>query len=95
MHVILHRVDERGRASEVLQDNGHVAMERVANRIAQQRRAMFGAENEVNVQTGEGLGHGMGRPLSGLERCGIHLPRALPWAGAEAETRLWRFASPA
>ena len=80
MYVIFDRIDERGWAIKILQDNRHVAMERIANRIMQQWRAMLGAENEVDVQTSERLGHGMGRPFrAGAWRYSFTQGVALGW----------------
>ena len=72
MHVVSHRVDERRRTFEILQDDSHVAVQRVAHRITQQRRAMLGAEDEVDVQAGERLGHDVGRPFRALDLRGMN-----------------------
>ena len=56
-------------------------MQRVANVITQQRRAMLGAENEMNVQAGERLWHGLGCPFRvGFSGFSFTQGVALGWA---------------
>jgi hypothetical protein len=61
--VIRDRVDEDGRASQVLQDGRHVTVQGVAHGVMQDGFAVFGGEDEMDVQPGEGLWHGLKRPF--------------------------------
>jgi hypothetical protein len=59
MHMVLHAADEDGRTIELFGDAAEIRMERVARGfVAQQRTAVFGGENEMNVNGGKGLRHG-------------------------------------
>jgi len=78
--VILDGIDEDGDAAEVLQDGCHVGVQGIADGIGDERFAIFGAEDEVNMEAGEGLGHGLGRPFQGLGNWSGQIPRALPKA---------------
>ena len=64
--VVLHRIDKDRRTAEVLQDCGHVGVQGAADVVCDDAFAVFGAEHEVNVEAGEGLGHGLGRPFRAL-----------------------------
>ena len=61
--VIGDRVDEDGRAAEILQDGRHVTVQGVAHGVMQDGFAVFGAEDEVDVQPRERLWHGLKRPF--------------------------------
>ena len=50
-------------AIEILENGGHVGVQRGANGIADDGFAVLGAENQVHVEAGEGLRHGLGRPF--------------------------------
>lgn len=66
MGVIFDGIDEGGSAAEVLQDGGHVGVQGAANRVGDDGFTIFGAEDEVNVEAGQGLGHRFGRPFRAL-----------------------------
>ncbi len=58
MHMILHAANKNGRAIELFGDAAKVRVERVApGFVAQERTAVFGGENQMNVNGGEGLWH--------------------------------------
>lgn len=67
MDVVLDGIDEDGSAIEILQHGGHVAVEGIADGIGNDLFAIFRAENEVDVEAGEGLGHGLGRLFRALD----------------------------
>ena len=48
--MVLDGIDEDGSAAEVLQDGGHVGVQGAANGIADDGFAIFGAEDEMNVE---------------------------------------------
>src|SRR5882724_5943341 len=54
-------------------------MEARANRLRNERFTMFGAEDQMNQNFGEGLSHGS-FALTARECWGGRVPRALPWA---------------
>ncbi len=59
MHVVFHAADEEGRAIELFGDAAEIRMERVARGfVAQERSAVFGGEDQMNVNSGKGLWHG-------------------------------------
>jgi hypothetical protein len=54
MEVILHAADEEGRAIESLGNAAEIRVERVAcELVAQQRAAILGREDEMNVNGGK------------------------------------------
>ena len=56
MHMVFHAADEEGRAIELFGDAAEIRMERVARGfVAQERAAVFGGEDEMNVNGGKGL----------------------------------------
>ena len=58
MDVVFHATDEEGRAIELFGDTAEIRMERVACRfVAQERPAVFGGEDQMNVNGGKGLWH--------------------------------------
>ena len=58
MHVVFHAADEDGRAIELFGDAAEVRVERVARGfVAQERPAVLGGENQMNVNGGKGLWH--------------------------------------
>jgi hypothetical protein len=72
--VVLDGIYENGMATEILQDSGHISMQSGADRVGDKAFAIFCAEDEVDVEPSEGLGHGVGRPF----RAGIFLWDAVP-----------------
>ena len=65
-----------------MEDSCHVGMERIADVVRDESLTILGAEDEVDVKTGKGLRHGLGRPFRAWMVVGPQ-PRALPWAGME------------
>ena len=61
--MVRDRVDEDGRAAQVLQDGRHVTVQGSAHGVVQGGFAVLGAEDEVDVQPREGLWHGLARPF--------------------------------
>ncbi len=57
MDMIFDRIDECWRTFQFLEHNRHVGVEGVSDLIVQDRCAILGAENEMNVKTGERLRH--------------------------------------
>ena len=58
MDVVFHAADEEGRAIELLGDAAEIRVERVARGfVAQERSAVLGGEDQVNVNGGKGLWH--------------------------------------
>jgi len=53
MYVVFDRIDEHGRAFVVFQDGRHVSVQGFANLVADDRHAVFGTENEVDIYLGE------------------------------------------
>ena len=63
MHVVFHATDEEGRSIELFGDAAEIRMERVARGfVAQERPAVFGGEDQMNVNGGKGLWHGARMP---------------------------------
>lgn len=97
--VVFDGIDEDGSAVEVLQDGGHVGMQRAADGIGDDRIAVLGAEDEVDVQAGKGLGHWFGRPCRALDVIWDRFPGRCPglaWdapLGRKMETFLIRAVS--
>ncbi len=57
-HVFFHADDEDGRAIELFGDAAEIGVERVARGfVAQERPAVFGAEDQMDVNGGKGLWH--------------------------------------
>jgi hypothetical protein len=84
--VVFDGIDEHRRTAEILLHRGHVGVERWPDGVRQQAGAVFRAENKMDVQSREGLGHELGRPfrawLNGVSgfpgRCpGLLLDRAV------------------
>lgn len=67
VNVVFDRVDEHGRATDVLQHGRHVSMKGIANVIGDDSLAVFCTENEMDVEAREGLWHGFGRPFRALD----------------------------
>jgi hypothetical protein len=63
--MVFRRIDENGQTPQVLEYARYISMERFPDRIVQDRGTMFGAENEVDVKTGERLRHDFRSPLQG------------------------------
>ena len=63
MGMVFDGIDEHGSAAKVFQHGGHVAVQRDANDIGDDALSVLGAEDNVNMKTGEGLRHGFGRPF--------------------------------
>src|ERR1035438_447728 len=58
MHVVFHAADEDGRAIELFGDAAEIRVERVARGfVAQERPAVFGGEDQMNVNGGKRLWH--------------------------------------
>ena len=58
MHVILHAADNDGLAFKTGQDTAEAAVQFVAQRfVAQKRSPVFGGEDRVHENFGEGLRH--------------------------------------
>jgi hypothetical protein len=59
MDVVFHAADEEGRAIELFGDAAEMRVERVARGlVAQERPAVLGGEDEMNVNGGKRLWHG-------------------------------------
>ena len=61
--VVFDGIDENGRGTQVLKDGGHVGVELGADVVGDEIFAVFGAEDQVDVEAGEGLWHRIGRPF--------------------------------
>lgn len=58
MDVVFHAAHEEGRAIELFGDAAEIRVERVARGfVAQERAAVFGGEDQMNVNGGKGLWH--------------------------------------
>jgi hypothetical protein len=69
MDMVFHAADEDGWAIELFGNAAEVRVKRVARGfIAQKRTAVFGGENEMNVNRGKGLWHGGRMSKSELAR---------------------------
>jgi hypothetical protein len=89
MDMVLHAADEDGRAIELFGDAAEIRVERVARGfVAQERPAVFGEEDQMNVNGGKGLRHdAIVMPNRGdvcqSQRDCVHQPRVarneLPW----------------
>jgi len=66
MDVILRGIDQHRRTVQVLEHSCHVAMERFPHLIVQETITVLGAENEMDVETGERLGHEFKAPFQGF-----------------------------
>jgi hypothetical protein len=66
MDVILHGINQHGRAIKILQHHRHVTVQGIADHIGQNRLAAPGAEHEMDVKAGERLRHDW-IALTGLE----------------------------
>jgi hypothetical protein len=66
VNVVFDRIDQDWRAVQVLQNSGHVAVQGVAHRVMQNGFTIFSAEDEVKVEPGERLWHGLERPFRAL-----------------------------
>lgn len=86
--VVLHRIDKHGGTAEILQDAGHVAVERIAHGIGDEGFTILRAENEVDVEAGEGLRHRLGRPFRAWVFVGDLFPGRCP--GLECAAPLGR-----
>jgi hypothetical protein len=58
MDMVLDGVDEHHGTPEILQDGGHVGVQRIPHGVRENPFAVFGAEDEVDVQSRKGLWHG-------------------------------------
>jgi hypothetical protein len=84
--VIFYGADDSRRALAIIKNSGQIRMQVRADVVVQHRRAMFGAEDQVNPIRDEGLGHVA--PFQGFggvravrrPRALPFVPRALPWA---------------
>lgn len=62
MHVIGRSVDQNDVAAKLANDATHVGKQARLQFRIQQRSTVFGAENDVRQQVGEGVGHVFFRP---------------------------------
>jgi len=62
VNMILDRVDEDEGAIEGFTDLTEVGMEGGADGVGEERMSIFGREDQMNVNVGEGLGHWRGIP---------------------------------
>lgn len=89
MHMILHRIDDKGRAIHVFENRRHVGVAIGTQGIRDASFPIFGGKNEVYEIVGERLGHGRFLGCGKLERpfraliMVHHIPRAMPWAGID------------
>jgi len=68
MDVVFHAADEEGRAFELFGDAAEIRVEHVARGfVAQERSAVFGGEDQMNVNGGKGLWHV--RRMPNRKRC--------------------------
>lgn len=56
--MVLDRVDQHRVAADVCEDRGLVTVEVVSDGVVEQGLPVFGAVDQVDVESGEGLGHG-------------------------------------
>jgi hypothetical protein len=69
MDVVFHPADEDGRAIELFGDAAEIRVQRVARGfVAQEGTAVFGGENQMNVNGGKGLWH-VGRMVNRVGVC--------------------------
>lgn len=61
--MVFDRIDENGCGTKVLENRGHVGVEVRANVVGDEGFAVLGAKNQVDVEAGERLRHGLGRPF--------------------------------
>lgn len=83
MNVVGHSVDAEAVASAVAYDRGEVCVQGRADGTVEQWSAIFRAEDDMDQEEAQGLGHG-GDYKSGLQpsgSCGGGAPGALPQAG--------------
>lgn len=82
--MVVHRIDEYRSAAEILQNRGHVTVERLPDAVGNEGFAVLGAENEMDVESGEGLGHRLGRPFRARVWLLVGRPRGVApgWHGA-------------
>ena len=58
MHMVFHAAHEEGRAIELFGDAAEIRVQSVARGfVAQERPSVFGGENQMNVNGGQGLWH--------------------------------------
>ena len=65
--MIFDRIDEDRVASEILKNGAHVGVQGIANRVGDDGFPVLGAEDQMHMEAGEGLGHGLGRPFRALD----------------------------
>ena len=51
--MVFHGIDKNRSAAEVLQDGGHIGVQRVADSISDDGFAILRAEDEVNMEAGQ------------------------------------------
>jgi hypothetical protein len=68
VNVIFHGIDQVRVAAKVFEHRCHVSMERITYSFVDDGSAVFGAENEMQINFREGLGHALinRSPLQGL-----------------------------
>jgi hypothetical protein len=69
MHMVGHPADLEQDAPFFAKDAAHVAMEAFAKRLTDERSAMFGAEDDVEEEVGEGVCHVAGLCHREKEAC--------------------------
>ena len=63
VNVVLDGIDKHRGTTNVLQHGRHVSVKGITNPVGNDSLSVFGAKNEVDVQTGKRLWHGLGRPF--------------------------------
>jgi hypothetical protein len=79
VNMVFHRIDNHRRTFQLLEHTRHIGMERFPYCIVQDRRTVFGTENEVDVKTGERLWHGFRSPFQGYRVFRVTQGVALGW----------------
>src|SRR5205823_2336868 len=90
------RCSSFGRAIESFGDAAEIRVQRVTRGFgAQERTAVFGGENQMNVNGGQGLGHGGRMPQRGTGFQPNDATTPLRWVSNKTNrttsTRLWPF----
>lgn len=70
VNVVGLRIDLNGRAAELIQNASHVGVKIGTNMVVQHALAVLRGEDEVEVNFGEGLRHGMRRVVTPLQGAG-------------------------
>ena len=78
MNVVGHAAGLEGRCFEVAQDADDIGVEARTDFRGDQRFAEFGAENQMNQDLGEGLGHEGWRPFRADDGLRAEFPGRCP-----------------